>query len=81
MDGLEVSASTLCDVTQCPTCMCPQDDLDNTEDGYPLRDSVTVQQSVKQAQDTLLDEHKQVKDRHKKHVRLHILMDVSCDIM
>jgi len=76
MDGLEVSASTLCDVTQCPTCTCPHDYLDSTEDSYPLRDSVTVQESVKKAQETLLDEHKQVKDRHKKEVTNHIPMDI-----
>ena len=81
MDGLEVSASTLCDVTQCPTCTCPHDNLDSTEDCYPLRDSATVQESVKKAQDTLLDEHKQVKDRHQTEVKFHILKDILYDVI
>ena len=73
MDGLEVSASTMCDITQCPSCVAPNDMLDNTEEAFPIGGSVTVMESVKTAQEMLLDEHKQVKERHKKEETCNIL--------
>ena len=42
--------------------------MDNTVESFPIRNSVTVQKSVKTAQ----DEHKQVKVRCKKQIRLNI---------
>ena len=68
MDGLEVSMSTMADTRQCPSCAAPHNMLDSTEQAFPTRDMVTVQETVKKAQEQLLDEHKQVKERCKQQV-------------
>jgi hypothetical protein len=31
MDGLEISVNTLCPINSCPSCWCPNHELDNTE--------------------------------------------------
>ena len=68
MDGLEVSMSTMADTRQCPSCAAPHNMLDSTEHSFPNRDMVIVQETVKKAQEKLLDEHKQIKDRCKQQV-------------
>ena len=68
MDGLKVYMSTMADTRQCPSCAAPHNMLDSTEHSFPNRDMVIVQETVKKAQEKLLDEHKQIKDRCKQQV-------------
>ena len=42
MDGDEVSNATMCPTVQCPSCWCPRDKLDDTDEVFPLCDTQKV---------------------------------------
>ena len=60
-DGMEIVAITMCPTGECPSCTCPADELNNTEDEYSCRPSSEVKEKVSKAREDLLDEDGNIK--------------------
>ena len=69
LDGAEIAAATMCSTEKCPTCECPWDDLDSTEEIYPLRSTADVKRRVEAAQSKFLNPNGSIKYRCKTKVR------------
>ena len=54
MDGDEVSHATMCPTVQCPSCWCPRNQLDDTEESFPPRDTQEVYKEVASERKRLL---------------------------
>ena len=46
MDGDEVSHATMCPTVQCPSCLCPRNQLDDTEESFPMRNTQEIYKEV-----------------------------------
>ena len=62
MDGDEVSHATMCPTVQCPSCWCPRDLLDGTDENFPLRDTQEVYEETASERKKLL--HRDGQPRH-----------------
>ena len=65
MDGLEVAATALSSVMDCPTCECPRDLLGKTDKLYPVRDTHKLLVAVEKARAKFLNPDESIKDRCK----------------
>ncbi len=74
MDGQEVGAALMCDVNQCPVCICPHSELDRADVTYPYLNMESVKAAVKEAQEEHLDEDGQDLDGHNAEVRKAVLV-------
>jgi hypothetical protein len=54
LDFLEVSHATMCLTVQCPACWCPRDQLDDTNQVFPLRDTQEVYEDTASERKRLL---------------------------
>ena len=81
LDGAEIAAATMCSTEKCPTCECPREDLDSTEEIYPLRSTAHVKRDVEAAQARLLNPDGSIKNRCKKAVRTLFICDLICYIL
>ena len=68
MDGAEIAAASMCGTDNCPTCECPKEELDSTEDTYRLRHIEAVRSDVEKARAEHLNADGTVKERHKEKV-------------
>jgi hypothetical protein len=55
MDGDEVSHATMCPTVQCPSCWCPREQLNDTDEVFPLRDTQEVYEETAAERKKLLD--------------------------
>ena len=67
-DGMEIAAITICPTSECPSCTCPADELDNTEEEYPCRPSTHVKEKVSKARKAFLDDLENIKSGCKEQV-------------
>jgi hypothetical protein len=66
LDGLEIAAADLSSTMECPTCQCPKEELDRTDNGdkvYPVRSTSVVRAGVEKARAELLNRDGTIKDR------------------
>ncbi len=65
MDGDEVSTATMCPTTQCTTCWCPRDQLQDTDQVFEFRDIQEIHTELETEQAELLKEDGTPHDRGK----------------
>lgn len=70
MDGDEVSHATMCPTVQCPSCWCPRDQLDCTDDVYPLRNTQDVYEETAAERKRLLHPNGQPRQGCKQQVSI-----------
>jgi hypothetical protein len=56
MDGLEIAATALSSVMACPSCECPREELDLTDQLYPVRSTADVHAGVEKAREYIQKE-------------------------
>ncbi len=70
MDGDEVSHATMCPTVQCPSCWCPRDQLDCTDNIYPLRNTQDVYEETAAERKRLLHPNGQPRQGCKQQVSI-----------
>ena len=70
MDGDEVSHGTMCLTVQCPSCWCPRDQLDDTDQAFPLRDTQEVYEETAAERKRLLPRNGQPRQGCKQQVSI-----------
>ena len=68
MDGDEVSTATMCPTTQCTTCWCPRDQLQDTDQVFEFRDTQEICTELETERVQLLKEDGTPRDRCKERV-------------
>ncbi len=68
MDGDEVSNATMCPTVQRPSCWCPRDKLDDTDEVFSLRDTQEVYDETVFERKRLLHENSLPRDGCKQQV-------------
>ena len=70
MDGDEVSTATMCPTTQCTTCWCPRDQLQDTDQVFGFRDTQEIRAELETERVQLLNQDGTPRDRCKERVSL-----------
>ena len=68
MDGDEVSHATMCPTVQCPSCWCPRQQLHDTDEVFPLRDTQEVYEETAAERKKLLEPNGQPRQGCKQQV-------------
>ena len=68
MDGDEVSAATMCPTTQCTTCWCSRDQLQDTDQVFGFRDTKKIRAELETERAQLLNQDGTPRDRRKERV-------------
>ena len=71
MDGDEVSNATMCPTVQCPSCWCPRDKLDDTDEVFPVRVTQEVYEETCSERKRLLHRNGLPRDGCKQQVSRH----------
>ena len=76
MDGDEVSTAKLCPTTQCPSCWCPREQLQDSDHVFPFRDTQEIRAELETERGQLLSQDGTARDRCKDRVRF--LWQILC---
>ena len=68
MDGDEVSTATMCPTTQCTTCWCPRDQLQDTDEVFEFRDTREICSELETERAQLLNKDGTPRDKCKERV-------------
>ena len=68
MDGDEVSTATMCPTTQCTTCWCPRDQLQDTDEVFEFRDTREICSELETERAQLLNKDGTPRDKCKEKV-------------
>ncbi len=63
MDGDEVSTATMCPTTQCASCWCPRDQLQDTDQTFPFRDTQKIRSEFETERARLLNQDGMARER------------------
>ena len=63
MDGDEVSTATMCSTTQCTSCWCPRDQLQDTDQVFPFRDTQKIRAELETVRVRLLNQDGTARER------------------
>ena len=69
MDGDEVSTATMCPTTQCASCWCPREQLQDSDHVFPFRDTQEIRAELETELARLLNQDGTARDRCKDRVR------------
>jgi hypothetical protein len=68
MDGDEVSTATMCPTTQCTSCWCPRDQLHDTDQVFPFRDTQSIRAELETEREQLLNQDGTPRERCRERV-------------
>ena len=68
MDGDEVSTATMCPTTQCASCWCPREQLQDSDHVFPFRDTQEIRAELETERAQLLNQDGTARDRCKDRV-------------
>ncbi len=68
MDCDEVSTITMCPTTQCASCWCPRDQLHDTDQVFPFRDTQKIRAELQTERARLLNQDGTARERCKDRV-------------
>ncbi len=68
MDGDEVSTATMCPTTQCASCWCPRDQLQDTDQVFPFKDRLEIRAELETERAQLLNQDGMARERCKDRV-------------
>ena len=68
-NGDEVSTATMCPTTQCASCWCPREQLQDSDHVFPFRDTQEIRAELATERARLLNQDGTARDRCKDRVR------------